>query len=70
MILTKDNLQLMEQISELKDELKNAKKEYDTLNKPIGMLSSRTSTLDEILSKEKVKNDKKGIVYQKENPQR
>ncbi|TYK01584.1 putative envelope-like protein [Cucumis melo var. makuwa] len=65
MILTKENLRLMEKISELKDELKNAKKEYDTLNKSVRMLSLGTSTLDEILSKEKVKNDKKGIGYSK-----
>lgn len=65
--LTKDKLHMTEMITSLKEYLSNTQNNYNSLSKSVHFLSSGTNSLDDILSKEKVKNDKQGIGFSEEN---
>lgn len=53
----------MTTISALKVELWTMCNEYEALMKSIWMLSPKTLSLDNIIRKEKLKNDRKGLWY-------
>lgn len=61
--LMEDNHRLVATIATLKIELKEARREVDSLSKSVKMITSETQTLDGILTNRKPKCDKKGLSF-------